>query len=112
MVIVLEGSDRRERTKYFEQLFRMRYELFVKRRGWPLPSLNGREVDQYDVDDAVYFLDLDDDDAIQGSVRINPSESGSLISDYFPHLIENGEAVRSPRIYEATRLICLPADKS
>src|SRR5437868_10204853 len=104
MVIVLEGTDRREHAKYFEQLFRIRYELFVKRRGWPLPSLNGREVDQYDVDDAVYFLDLDDDDAIQGSVRITPSESGSLISDYFPHLIENGEAVRSPRIYEATRL--------
>jgi acyl-homoserine lactone synthase len=112
MVIVLEGSERRQQAKFFEQLFRLRYELFVKRRGWALPSLHGREVDQYDLDDAVYFLDIDDEDSIQGSVRINPSESGSLIADYFPHLIETGGSVRSPNIYEATRLICLPPDKS
>ncbi len=112
MVIVLDGVERRQQPKFFEQLFRLRYELFVKRRGWALPSLNGREVDQYDVNDAVYFLDIDDGDSIQSSVRINPSESGSLIADYFPHLIENAGPVRSPHIYEATRLICLPPDKS
>jgi acyl-homoserine lactone synthase len=112
MVIVLEGSERRRYRKYFDQLFRLRHQIFVKGRGWSLPSVNDCEIDQYDVDDAIYLLDLNDEDAIQGSVRMTPSERCSLLADYFPHLVENGEAPRSPLVYECTRYIVLPAQKS
>jgi len=112
MVIVLEGSERRRYHKYFDQLFRLRHQIFVKGRGWSLPSANDREIDQYDVDDAVYLLDLNDDDVIQGSVRMTPSVRCSLLADYFPHLVENGESPRSPQVYECTRYIVLPAQKS
>jgi acyl-homoserine lactone synthase len=112
MVIVLEGSERRRYHKYFDQLFRLRHQIFVKGRGWSLPSVNDCEIDQYDVDDAVYLLDLNDEDVIQGSVRMTPSEKCSLLADYFPHLVENGESPRSSRVYECTRYIVLPAQKS
>jgi acyl-homoserine lactone synthase len=112
MVIVLEGSERRRYHKYFDQLFRLRHQIFVKGRGWSLPSVNDCEIDQYDVEDAVYLLDLNDEDVIQGSVRMTPSERCSLLADYFPHLVENGESPRSPRVYECTRYIVLPAQKT
>jgi len=112
MVIVLEGSERRRQHKYFNQLFRLRHQIFVKGRGWSLPSVNDCEIDQYDVDDAVYLLDLNDEDVIQGSVRMTPSERCSLLADYFPHLVENGESPRSPLVYECTRYIVLRAQKS
>jgi N-acyl-L-homoserine lactone synthetase len=112
MVIVLEGSERRRHQKYFDQLFRLRHRIFVKGRGWSLPSVNDCEIDQYDVDDAVYLLDLNDEDLIQGSVRMTPSEKCSLLADYFPHLVENGESPRSPLVYECTRYIVLPAQKT
>jgi acyl-homoserine lactone synthase len=112
MIIVLEGSERRRYHKYFDQLFRLRHQIFVKGRGWSLPSVNDCEIDQYDVDDAVYLLDLSDEDVIQGSVRMTPSERCSLLADYFPHLVENGESPRSPLVYECTRYIVLPAQKS
>jgi N-acyl-L-homoserine lactone synthetase len=35
-----------------------------------------------------------------------------LLADYFAHLVENGEPVRSPLIYESTRLIVTPREKS
>jgi len=44
-------------------------------------------------------------------VRMTPTVTASLLADYFPHLIENGAAPRSPHIYEATRYIVSPADK-
>jgi N-acyl-L-homoserine lactone synthetase len=112
MVIVLEGTERRRYHKYFDRLFRLRHQIFVKGRGWSLPSVNDCEIDQYDVDDAVYLLDLNDEDVIQGSVRMTPSERCSLLADYFPHLVENGESPRSPLVYECTRYIVLPAQKS
>ena len=112
MILVLKGGDRRANAALFEQHFRLRHDVFVKGRGWSLPTTNGLEIDQYDDDDAVYFLDLNDEQRIQGSIRITPTAKSSLIADYFPHLIENGESPRSPRIYECTRYIVLPPRKS
>jgi acyl-homoserine lactone synthase len=112
MIIVLNGSERRKHSDYFDQLFRLRHRIFVKQRGWPLPSVNSCEIDQYDTEDAVYFLDLDRDGAIQGTVRMTPTVKSSLLADYFPHLVENGQAPRSPHIYEATRYIVLPSYKT
>jgi acyl-homoserine lactone synthase len=112
MVIVLNGSERRRQPDYFDRLFRLRYQVFVKQRGWPLPAVNSHEIDQYDDDDAVYFLDLDDNDRIRGTVRMTPTVKSSLLADYFPHLVENGQSPRSPHVYEATRYIVLPSQKN
>jgi acyl-homoserine lactone synthase len=108
MIVFLKGSQRREQSRYFERMFRLRHQVFIKELGWPLPSANGREIDQYDVDDAVYLLDVTNDDIIQGSVRLMPSEKCSLVADYFPHLIENGVSPRDRLVYECTRYIFLP----
>ncbi len=112
MVIVLNGSERRKHPGHFERLFRLRYRVFVKQRGWSLPVVNNCEIDQYDDADAFYFLDLDDDENIQGTVRMTPTVKSSLLADYFPHLVENGQSPRSARIYEATRYIVLPSQKT
>jgi acyl-homoserine lactone synthase len=108
MIVILKGTQRRQQSGYFERMFRLRHQVFIKDLGWPLPSANGREIDQYDVDDAVYFLDVTDDDVLQASVRLVPSEHCSLVADYFPHLIETGEPARDPRVYECTRYFFLP----
>jgi acyl-homoserine lactone synthase len=112
MVIILNGSERRKHPDHFERLFQLRYRVFVKQRGWSLPVANNCEIDQYDDDDAVYFLDLDDEENIQGTVRMTPTVKSSLLADYFPHLVESGQSPRSQRIYEATRYIVLPSQKS
>lgn len=112
MILVLKGSQRSERSDYFDQLFRLRHEIFVKRRGWALPSVNGYEIDQYDNEDATYFLDVDDDDVIRGSIRVTPSIRSSLLADYFPHLVENGGPLRAPDIFECTRYIAISSTKT
>lgn len=112
MIVVLRGTQRNEHRDYFDQLFRLRHEIFIKRRGWSLPSVNGCEIDQYDNEHAVYFLDIDDDDVIRGTIRVTPSISASLLADYFPHLVETEGTLRAPDIYECTRYIAMAGSKS
>lgn len=112
MVTVLLGSQRAQYPDYFARLFRLRHHVFVQGRGWSLPCKQGMEMDQYDVDEAVYFLDINDDGVIEGSIRMTPTERYSLLADYFPHLVENGLSPRSRDIYEATRYIVLPTEKT
>lgn len=112
MILTLTLRDREAHQGLFSQYFRLRYDVFVKGRGWSLPTRNGAEIDQYDDDDAVYFLDVSEDGRIQGAIRITPTMKSSLVADYFPHLVENGKSPRSPSIYECTRYIVLPPRKS
>ena len=112
MLIVVRGEDRTLYTGYFEQLYRLRYEALIAGRGWALPSTKGCEVDQYDIDESVYIFDIGDDDSIKGTVRLTPTEVGSLTADCFPHLIESGDSPRAPDIYEATRFIVSPSVKT
>jgi acyl-homoserine lactone synthase len=112
MILTLRGDEREEYANFFDQMFRLRHEVFVKGRGWSLPCGNGRETDQYDVDEAVYFLDINENGLIEGSVRATPTMRHSLLADYFPHLIENGMPARAPDVYECTRYIIMPSRKS
>src|SRR3981189_101497 len=75
-------------------------------------SACGTEIDQYDTDEAIYFFDLNQDNIVRGSIRIAPSETCSLLADYFPHLVETGDPLRAPDIYECTRYIVMPDRKS
>jgi len=112
MIRIVRGSDRDKSADLFDDLFRLRYQVFVKGRGWSLPTNRGCETDQYDTDDTVYFIDLDQEGAIVGSVRITPTDRYSLLADYFPHLVSGGNAPRSAQVYEATRYIVRPTTKS
>jgi acyl-homoserine lactone synthase len=112
MVIVLKGDQRAAYPEYFEKLFRLRHDIFIKGRGWSLPSRKGCETDQYDTSDAYYFLDLNDENTIEGSVRLTPTLRSSLLADYFPHLVERNVPPRGDGIFEATRYIVLPSRKS
>jgi acyl-homoserine lactone synthase len=112
MILTLTLRDRSAHAALFAEYFRLRHDVFVKGRGWSLPTTNGMEIDQYDDNDAVYFIDLGEQERIQAAIRITPTIKSSLIADYFPHLVENGQSPRSPSIYECTRYIVLPPRKS
>ncbi|MEM7398418.1 MAG: acyl-homoserine-lactone synthase [Pseudomonadota bacterium] len=112
MVEVIEGKDKERHADLFEKLFRARYETFVVNRCWSLPARNGLEIDQYDTENAVYFVDIDEMGHLQGAVRLTPTTVASLTADYYPHLSDGGTALRDPFVYEGTRYIASPRVKS
>ena len=112
MVQVIEGKDRNLYPELFDRLFRARYETFVLGRQWSLPARQGREIDQYDNNNAVYFVDFDDTGYLQGSVRLTPTLTSSLTADYYAHLCQTADLLRDPFIFEGTRYIAAPRERT
>lgn len=99
--------DRRNRAAYtaqIEEMYRLRHRIYVKGRGWSaLAKPDGREIDQFDTDDAVYLLGLDEDGRVQSGVRLVPTTGPHLMRDVFPHALSWGRVPNDERIYEFTR---------
>ena len=86
-----------------EQYFKGRYDVFVRERGWKeLERPDGRDIDQFDTEEAIHLLAIDKHHVI-GGLRINPSTEPTLLSEVFPHLC-SVPLTKSPDIYEVTRM--------
>ncbi|RBP11956.1 autoinducer synthase [Roseiarcus fermentans] len=67
--------------------------------------LDDRGLDAFDDDDAIYVIAFDRvGGAYLGSVRLRPTVKSTLLRDAAPYLLEFGETIESPRIWELSRL--------
>lgn len=113
MVLVILGRERDKHAAIMKRLFELRYRCLVQRREWSIPSRDGLDVDEYDNEDAVYFLLLGEDGStIEGAARVNHTATSSLLADLFPHLIESDDAPRGAHLYEGTRFVIEPTERS
>lgn len=95
-------------AKELDDMFRIRHEVFVERMGWrELRQENKRDIDQYDTDDTVYLIVIDDDGEVSASTRFNPTwkrhqlEPNSSMTKKFA----DKEPPRGPEIWEGSRLV-------
>jgi N-acyl-L-homoserine lactone synthetase len=111
MILVVTQAERRRHAELLAQMHRHRKRVFVDRFGWQLPLVNGElEVDQFDTDEAIYLLSLDNAGAVTGSLRLINSMAPHILGDLFPHLCE-APPPRDPRTWEVSRFCTDPALK-
>ncbi len=104
---VVQKHNRHLYERYFDPYFRLRHDIYVKQRKWmALDRPDGREIDQFDTDDAVYLFCLDEGQLI-GAMRALPTLSPTLLSDIFPSLSIRGP-IRRPDVYELSRVFVIP----
>lgn len=103
MIYIIDRRNRAGFSEQLDQMFRLRHDIYVKRRGWKaLERADGRDIDQFDTDNTVYLLAIDDAGSVCGGLRLNPTTGPHLIRDIFPHTV-SGEIPSSEQIYEFTR---------
>jgi acyl-homoserine lactone synthase len=104
---VVRKDNRHLYERYFDPYFRLRHDIYVKQRKWmDLDRPDGREIDQFDTEDAVYLFCLDNGQLI-GAMRALPTLLPTLMSDIFPYLNIRGE-IRRPDVYELSRIFVIP----
>ena len=102
------GSDEARFPAVFEQMYRQRFEIYVKRRKWRgLKPLGELEKDQYDTKSSIYLLVMDDEDEILAGLRLLPTVGPHILGDLFPQLAAGGVPA-APGVLELTRFYIAP----
>ncbi|SIQ75625.1 acyl-homoserine-lactone synthase [Bosea sp. TND4EK4] len=108
MVHVIDRDNKHLYGDELEQHYRLRHRIYVDERRWEqLRRPDGREVDQFDTEEAVYLLDLDHGRVI-GGTRLVPTLKPHLMADVFPFLANVEGIQRGADIVEWTRIFVVP----
>jgi acyl-homoserine lactone synthase len=95
-----------------EQHHRIRHDIYVGERKWmDLERPDGREIDQFDTDRAVYLLALEPGQSVVAGSRLVPTTEPHLLSEVFPELANFKGVPCAPDIYEWTRIFVVPAKR-
>lgn len=103
MIHVITPELHRRYAAQIEEHFRVRHDIFVGERKWmDLARPDGREIDAYDTPETTYLLAIEDGRVVGGH-RLFPTTRPHMISEVFPHLVENGAVPSAPDILEWSR---------
>jgi len=105
LIKLIEGAYASFFPREMHAMFRSRAETFSGRLGWEVMVRNGYERDRFDDLDPLYLVSVDPEtEAYWGSLRLLPTTGPNMLRDVFPQLLEDGETVASPTIWESSRI--------
>ncbi len=85
-----------------EDMFRLRYRLFVEKFKWNVAHRDGMEIDEFDaLPDCTHFI-VTDRKGVAGSTRLLPSTGPYLVEKFFPQAIE-GALPKDENYWEVSR---------
>lgn len=103
MIKSFVGVEASSNPSIFEDLFRLRHEIYIVRRKWgALHAEDGLERDSYDNSDAVYLIGLSAEGKVNCGLRLLPTTVDHLFRDHFQHLAPAG-LPHGDNVYELTR---------
>jgi len=109
VIHVIDRCNRSAFERQLEDMYRLRYQIYVGRRGWKaLQRPDGRDKDQFDTEDTVYFLGLSESGTVTSGLRLNPTTKPHLINTIFPHAVTFEPVPVGDHIYEITRYFVVP----
>lgn len=100
-----------ENKKFFRHelnhYFRLRKRILIDRLGWDLTSVQGKERDQFDHDQAHYLIYKSPRTGkVAGGVRLTPSTARNLTLDVFSNLIDPYKRFSpSLKVWECSRFV-------
>jgi acyl-homoserine lactone synthase len=103
MLITVSKDNRQQHDELMDELFRIRYEQFILRRGWSdLKRPDMRDIDAYDDIDTSYIIALDGA-RIVGGARVRPTTVPHMLDEVFGFLCKAGHAPAGDHIGECSR---------
>lgn len=103
MIYVVNGADSDRYPKWMDEMHRLRAKVFKDRLNWDVCVVDGKERDRFDDCDATYLLSINSAGSVAGTLRLLPTTGPNMLRDVFPTLLDEGESIESPVIWESTR---------
>lgn len=112
MIHLVNGMDARRYADWLDKMHRIRAAVFRDRLNWDVRVVDGRERDDFDALDPLYLLSVDSTGRVQGTLRLLPTTGPNMLRDVFSCLLDPGQTIESPLIWEASRFAIDPAAAS
>lgn len=107
MIHVINSDNRHLYEAQILEHHRIRHDFYIDERKWDgLESRDGGEYDQFDDEDTIYCLLLENG-RVLGGTRLYPTTKPNLLSDVWPNLADVKGIPSGPDIYEWTRLFAI-----
>lgn len=103
MIYVVDAKDGHETPRIMDEMFRLRARVFKDRMQWDVEVRNGREKDHFDNLNPVYLIHVSKTGHVLACLRMLTTTGPHMLSDTFPQLMEDEEAIRSATIWESSR---------
>lgn len=100
---IITGTSRNIHSDLISCVARYRYRVFVEKLGWRMNCKVDMEQDQFDRDDTVHVIALNDRDDIIGSARLLPTTRPYLLGTVFPQLLGASAPPASADVWELSR---------
>ncbi|MGB0906592.1 MAG: acyl-homoserine-lactone synthase [Maricaulaceae bacterium] len=106
MVEIVNGLNHHLYTERLQELYAFRHRVACGEMGWKLPDAkNGLDIDQFDTEDAIHFIDSNSKGEIIACARLVPTTGPNMLRDVFPEFCDGDEPPCSPHTYEYTRYL-------
>ena len=107
MLRIISPENRKFFSQDLDDYFRLRKKILIDQLGWDLKSIEGKEMDQFDHDQAHYLIyKLPKTGTIAGGVRLTPSTVPNLTLDVFANLIDPQKGFSpSSDVWECSRFV-------
>lgn len=103
MIHLIDKENKYLYTDILSQMYKQRASIFIDKLNWNLASSNGHEIDQFDTDDTIYLVVIDEKKGcVRSSIRLNPTTEPHLMSEIFSNLCRDG-VPRGEHIFEGSR---------
>jgi acyl-homoserine lactone synthase len=103
MLLMISKSNSARHGDMLERAYKLRHRIFVENMGWEaLRKPDGREIDQFDTEDAVHLIGLEGGEPVSYT-RLLPTLKPHLLSEVYPEILDGAEVPRAPDLYEWTR---------
>ena len=101
MIKIIAGNDAGDQ-EILKKCFKFRHKIFVEEKKWEdLRRSDGLEIDQFDTNDAIHIVFLDNDNVVAYS-RLLPTTKPHLLSNVYPEMVDGKINYRRKDIYEWT----------
>jgi acyl-homoserine lactone synthase len=108
MVFIVNAENRWKFTAHLVRMHQQRKSVFVDELRWAIPLYEELEVDEYDREDTLYLLALNNSGTeVLASARLMPTTHPHLMSDVFPHLCTEPRP-QGHDVWEASRFCASP----
>jgi len=86
-------------------MFQLRFRAVIERQEWNVPTWQNMEYDEFDNPATTYFVWRDDDGAVRGCARLNPTDRPYMLKKAFSFLVTDGALPENDMtVWEGSRL--------